>query len=208
MPLVKRGNPTSPAGATPAHEGIASYTSALANPDPDTRWNAARALGARAEAVPALAAALSTEGVPRVREAIMTALMRVGDNASVAALLPYMRSQDASVRSSAIEALQALPDTIQPFMARLFQDDDTDVRILASELARNLPADDATQILCALLQDEQHANVCAAAIDVLAEIGTPAAVPVLRACAQRFSQTPFLPFAVSLAIARITGPEG
>jgi len=102
MPLVKRGNPTSPAGATPAHEGIASYTSALANPDPDTRWTAARALGARAEAVPALAAALSTEGVPRVREAIMTALMRVGDNASVAALLPYMRSQDASVRSSAI----------------------------------------------------------------------------------------------------------
>ena len=138
----------------------------------------------------------------------MTALMRVGDNASVAALLPYMRSQDASVRSSAIEALQALPDTIQPFMARLFQDDDTDVRILASELARNLPADDATHILCALLQHEQHPNVCAAAIDVLAEVGTPAAVPVLRACAQRFSQTPFLPFAVSLAIARITGSEG
>jgi len=138
----------------------------------------------------------------------MTALMRVGDNASVAALLPYMRSQDASVRSSAIEALQAMPDTIQPFMARLFQDDDTDVRILASELARNLPADDATRILCALLQDEQHPNVCAAAIDVLAEVGTSAAVPVLRACAQRFSQMPFLPFAVSLAIARITGSEG
>ena len=138
----------------------------------------------------------------------MTALMRVGDKASVTALLPYLRSQDAGVRSSAIEALQALPDTVKPFMAALFQDGDSDVRLLACELARNLPAEDATQILCALLEHETHANVCAAAVDVLAEVGTPDAVPVLRACASRFSETTFLPFAISVVIARITGSEG
>ena len=75
-----------------------------------------------AEAVPALAAALGRETVPRVREAIMTALMRIGDTASVEAILPYLRSQDAGLRAAAIEALQAMPSAIAPFMAPLFSD--------------------------------------------------------------------------------------
>ena len=136
---------------------------------------------------PALAAALGVEQVARVREAIMTALMRVGDEASVMALLPYLRSQDAAQRAASIEALQALPEAILPFMAALLADSDSDVRILATELARNMPAADATQILCRLLEHEQHPNVCAAAIDVLAEVGTRDAVPVLQACAERFA---------------------
>ena len=87
------------------------------------RWSAARALGGRADAVAALARALGTEQVARVREAIMTALMRVGDEASVRALLPYLRSQDAGQRATAIEALQALPEAIMPFMAALLGDE-------------------------------------------------------------------------------------
>jgi HEAT repeat protein len=81
------------------------------------------------------------------------------------------------------------------------------VRLLATELARNMPAAVATRILCSLLQHEQHPNVCAAAVDVLAEVGTRDAVPVLQACAERFAATPFLPFAVSIAIARISDTE-
>jgi HEAT repeat protein len=139
----------------------------------------------RAEAVAALAAALGTEKVPRVREAIMTALMRVGDEASVVALLPYLRSQDAGQRGTAIEALQALPETIMPFMPALLSDSDPDVRILATELARNMPGNDATRVLCDLLENELHPNVCAAAIDVLAEVGTRNSVPAFQACAAR-----------------------
>ena len=51
-------------------------------------------------------------------------------------------------------------------------DGDPDVRILATELARNMPAADATHLLCGLLEHEQHPNVCAAAVEVLAEVGT------------------------------------
>ena len=102
----------------------------------------------------------------------MTALMRVGDEASVQALLPYLRSQDAGQRAAAIEALQALPEAIAPFMAALLGDADSDVRILATELARNMPPKDATRVLCGLLEKEPHPNVCAAAVDVLAEVGT------------------------------------
>ena len=58
-----------------------------------------------------------------------------------------------------------------------------------------------------LLEHEQHPNVCAAAIDVLAEVGTRDAVPALQACAERFAGMPFLPFAVSIAIARISDTD-
>jgi HEAT repeat protein len=206
MPFIKR-NATSPSAGQKPDGGLEAHFAALSSTDVEARWSAARALGSRAEAVPALSAALSVEQVPRVQEAIMTALMRIGDQASVFVLLPYLRSRDAGQRATAIEALQALPEKIMPFMTSLFGDSDTDVRILATELARNMPAKDATRVLCRLLENEQHPNVCAAAVDVLAEVGTRDAVPTLNACAERFSNTPFLPFAVSTAIARISDAE-
>ena len=82
------------------------------------------------------------------------------------------------------------------------------MRLLATELARNMKACDATQLLCDLIEHERHPNVCAAAIEVLAEVGTPQALPALEKCAARFAATPFLPFAISMAIARISGAEG
>ena len=95
-----------------------------------------------------------------------------------------------------------------PFMAALLRDGDSDVRILAVELLRGMPAAEATRLLCALLERERHPNVCAAAVDVLAEVGTREALPALQACARRFAETPFLPFAISIAIARISDAKG
>jgi HEAT repeat protein len=204
MPFIRR-DPTS---LTPAAADLDSQLADLGSADADKRWRAARALDCEPAAVPALAAALATEHSPRVREAIMTALMRIGDEASVRALLPSLRSQDAAQRAAAIEALQALPEAIMPFMVALLHDADSDVRILATELARNMPAADATRLLSELLEHEPHANVCGAAIEVLAEVGTPAALPALRSCAVRFAGTSFLPFAVSIASARISGTQG
>jgi len=202
MPLVRGGkSPTGDGGSAPDR-------AALDSPDAESRWTAARAFSGDVDAVPVLAAALGREQVPRVREAIMTALMRVGNAASVEAILPYLRAQDAGLRAAAIEALQGLPDATGPFMARLLSDGDSDVRLLATELARNMNASEATRLLCKLIEREQHPNVCAAAIDVLTEVGTPEALPSLEKCAVRFATTPFLPFAISVAIARISGAEG
>ena len=201
MPLV-RGKKGGASGETSG-----SQQGALDSPDADSRWTAARALAGQADAVPALAVAIAREPIPRVREAMMTALIRIGNAASIEVLLPYLRSQDASVRAAAIEALQALPDAIAPFMAPLLNDGDSDVRLLATELARNMEASEATRLLCELIEREQHPNVCAAAIDVLTEVGTPDALPTLDRCAARFAATPFLPFAVSVAMSRISGEE-
>ena len=202
MPLVRGTGKGSAAGVSTPHPPT------LDSPDAESRWAGARGLAGQADAVPALAAALARESVPRVREAIMTALMRTGDAASIESILPYLRSQDAGLRAAAIEALQAMPSAVAPFIAPLFSDTDSDVRLLATELARNIKASEATPLLCDLIEREQHPNVCAAAIDVLTEVGTPEALSALEKCAVRFAATPFLPFAISMAIARISGAEG
>jgi HEAT repeat protein len=206
MPLIKKGSGTARPPEPPEIDA-ASLLGDLRNDDPQTRWTAARALGGKAEAVSALSAALSTEQVSRVREALMTALMRIGDKASILALLPYLRSQDASLRGAAVDALQALPDAIHPFMSALLADSDADVRILATELTRKMPAETATALLTDVLTRDTHPNVCAAAIEVLAETGTRQAIPALQACVARFPGTPFLQFAVSVALARINATE-
>jgi len=199
MPLVRGGKgPTAPDAPPPA----------LDNSDAESRWAAARALAGQAEAVPGLAAALRRETVPRVREAILTSLIRTGGAPSAEAIVPCLRSEDAGLRAAAIEALQALPSAIAPIVRQLFRDPESDVRLLATELVRNMKASDATHLLCDLIEHESHPNVCAAAVDVLAEVGTPEALPALEKCAQRFATTPFLPFAISMAIARISGAEG
>jgi HEAT repeat protein len=208
MPFVKRDDTAAPAAGRLLADDLASQSAVLRSPDAEARWRAARALGGRADAVPALAAALRAESIPRIREALMTALMRVGDEASVMALLPDLRAQDAGLRAAAIETLQALPEAIAPFMAVLLADRDSDVRILATELARNMPAAEATRVLCGLLEHEPHPNVCAAAIEVLAEVGTHDAIAALQSCAERFAGTAFLPFAVAVAIARISNAKG
>jgi HEAT repeat protein len=208
MPLVKRDGPAAPGAGQAPEESVGSAIADLASSDTEVRWSAARRLGARREGVSPLAAALGTEKEPRVREAIMTALMRIGDEASVTALLPCLRSQDAGMRAAAIETLQALPEAILPFLEPLLADEDPDVRILATELARNLPAADATRILSRLLENERHPNVCGAAIEVLAEAGTSDALPALRSCAERFFSIPFLTFAASTAIARVANSQG
>ena len=148
MPLIRGDRGAAAAGAT------APAPPALDSSDAESRWAAARSLAGQAEAVPELAAALRRETVARVREAILTSLIRTGDTASAEAIVPCLRSQDARLRAAAIEALQALPSALTPILARLFNDPESDVRLLATELARNMKASDATRLLCGLIENE------------------------------------------------------
>jgi hypothetical protein len=77
------------------------------------------------------------------------------------------------------------------------------VRLLACDLARGLPVGAAVELLAPLLARETEANVCSAAIEVLAEIAGPEVLPALEDCAQRFPGDPFLPFAARIAAQRI-----
>jgi len=199
MPLVRRpGNP--PPAATP---DAAAVLTALGSPDADQRWAAARAASQVPGAAAVLIHAVWIESQANVREAMLTSLARIGSAESVEGLLSLLRSDDANLRTGALDALRSIPGAARDLLPRLLADADVDVRILCCELARSLPGDEATGQLCDLLAREQDANVCAAAIDVLTEVGTVAALPVLAECAERFRETPFLSFAIEVATDRI-----
>lgn len=200
MPLVRK--PTQPPGHS--QPGSAEVLAGLGSVSAEERWAAARAAGALPDSAAALAAALPRETDSRVREAMFTGLVRIGTRDSIAQLLPMLRSDDSALRGGALDALRSSPVAAHEFLPQLLRDPDADVRILSCELARNLPGEEASRALCALLAHEHEVNVCAAAIEVLAEVGDQAALPALAHCAQRFSQVPYLGFAIKLATDRIT----
>jgi HEAT repeat protein len=175
----------------------------LASRDDERRWAAARAASGVEESVRFLAEALQSETVPRVREALLTSLVRIGSAGSVAAVLPLLRSDEASLRAAALDALRIMIRGAGELLPPLLRDTDVDVRILSCELARALPDREATSVLCDLLRAEPDPNVCAAAVEVLAEVGREDALPYLAACATKFSGTPFLTFAIQVACDRI-----
>jgi HEAT repeat protein len=203
MPLIRRDPPAQPISRA-AEPDLDTLLAGLHDPDPERRWSAARDLVGHNGAVSALAAAFSDhEQEDRVREAILTSLVRIGGRDAVRALLPSLRSDDAALRAGALDALQAMPDALLPELPALLDDTDPDVRLLAADLARCVPAHEATPLLCRLLDGEFDLNVCAAAVDVLAEMGTADAVPALERCAARFGSQAFIPFAVQVALQRI-----
>jgi HEAT repeat protein len=196
MPLVRKPSTPAPAAAaTSLTEGTS-----------DERWAAARAAAEKPDGVALLSGALSQEGDPRVREAIFTSLARIATAESAAAVVPYLRSDDASVRTGAIDALRAMPKAASLHLPNLLADADADVRLLSCELARGLPDGDANRLLCELLEVETEKNVCAAAVEVLAELGRPEALPSLTRCATRFDGDPFIAFSIKVAIDRIVAP--
>ena len=197
MPLVRRPSP--PTEATAAPTSLTEGTS-------DQRWAAVRAAAERPEGVPLLAAALPREIDPRVREAIFTGLARAATAESAGAVIPYLRSDDASLRTAAGDALRAMPGATRPYVAGLLGDPDADVRLLSCELARALPEDEANRLLGDLLIRETEKNVAAAAVEVLAEIGRPEVLPALDACAERFAGDGFLLFSIKVAAERIGRP--
>lgn len=198
MPLIRKDR-------RPAEKPDTSdVLKALGSPDPDRRWAAAR----EAVDVPgggaALAAALRAEDDPRVREAMFTGLARIGTPDAVDAIVSLLRADDANLRTGALDMLRIMAVQVHDFLPRLLGDPDVDVRILSCELARSLDEEEATRLMCGLLSVEPEANVCAAAVEVLSEVGNADALPILRDCALKFRNSPFLAFAIKVVIDRLT----
>jgi HEAT repeat protein len=192
MPLIRRGSDTTGADSTPA----ANWAAELKSASSDARWAAARSAADQPEAVALLAEALAQEDNERVREAIVTSLVGIATVEAAATLLPYLRT-------CALDGLRAMPELAKAHLKQLLADPDGDVRLLACDLARDLSDPEVPRILCALLESEPSANVCAAAVESLAEIGDASAIASLERCAARFRDDPFLAFAVKVAARRL-----
>lgn len=146
---------------------------------------------------------LQTEKDPRTREALLAALLSIGDPSAAAALARHLRSEDAWLRNACIEALQSMPAAAGTVLSELLSDSDPDVRLLATEIVRTQPVEEASVLLATLLEAETNPNVCGAAVEVLAEVGTPDAIPALLAARTRFASEAFLPLAIDTVLTRL-----
>jgi hypothetical protein len=196
MPLIRSKSDNAAAGV------LREEPASLASASPDERWAAARAACDPA-AISSLGDALALERDARVREAIFTALARIATPESAGVVLPYMRVDDANTRTGALDALRAMPEAARLHLPGLLVDADADVRLLACDLVRDAGGADGPRWLCAMIETEPQANVCAAAVEVLGEIADAAAGPSLSRCAERFPDDPFLRFAIKVVADRV-----
>ena len=177
----------------------------LSDPNPTARrWAARDLLDCPGTAID-LIECLKREPEISVREVILTTLTLMGDPAAVTGLADCLRSENAFLRNEAIETMKHLPDEVAPIIKGLLIDPDPDVRIFAINILESLHHPKVENWLLEVIEGEQHVNVCATAVDLLAEIGTEAALDSLVLLKARFSDEPYFQFAAGLALKRILG---
>lgn len=175
----------------------------LRSGDTAQRRRAARDLADSPQAAATLGELLLAERDPSVREMLFTVLTGFASDEAVSALLPLLRSEDAQMRNGAIEALAAMPRAVAPRVSALLRDGDPDVRIFTVNMLGELRHESVVSWLEQVLQQDEQVNVVAAAIEVLAEVGSAADIAALRATVRRFDGDPFIGFAAQMAIERI-----
>ena len=166
------------------------------------RW-AARDLLEYPDASAPLLRRLHVEQQRSVREVILTSLTRIGDEAAVTGLVGWLRSEDAQMRNEAIAAMKELPDEVAPIMGALLADADSDVRIMAVNVLESLRHAHVEAWLIDVISNDPVVNVCGTAVDLLGEVGTPAAQAALQGLKLRFPSEPYIQFAADIALKRI-----
>jgi HEAT repeat protein len=178
----------------------------LADPDASARRWAARDLALHPHAAAALCGRLAEEADDSVRSVIFSSAARLGGAAVVEALVPLLRSEEPALRNGAIEVLAGLPEAVAPHIEALLTDADGDVRIFTVNLLGDLKHPNVLAWLSEVLVHDLNVNVVGAALEVLAEVGTPACLPAMGIAARRFSEDVFIDFAVEMAAQRIGTP--
>ena len=212
MGLVKKKAGATPSG--PAAPGApADPLAALGDPDASARREAAYGLGhpagqagVAAGAVAGLAGRLEAEDDAGVREAILTALARIATDEAAAALVPLLDREDAALRNAALESLQQMPaEVAAPALLPLLGHADPDLRIFAVQGLGGLAHPGRADWLAAVMERDADVNVGLAAVEALAEAGSPEALSSLEILARRFPDDPFVAFAVDAARSSFRG---
>jgi len=206
MALVRATNRSASAQAPSeqlSRPSLADLAVQLRSDEPGQRRQAARDLALTSEGIPILCEHLEHEPAVSVRSVIMTSLIQSRSRAVVEGLARHLRSENTALRNEAIEALQDMPEEIAPYMDRLLSDPESDVRIFAVNILSVLPDARAPEWLRKVILEDAHVNVCAAAVDCLAEVGTPDSIAALKQLRLRFGDQPFMIFAIDAAIRRI-----
>jgi HEAT repeat protein len=193
MPLIKPArNAEPPDIGPPPSYSLEELLSMLGSEHAQTRQNALNGLAEYPDTAAALCNQLEHEPDSVTREMIAVTLSTIGGSETVACLLPFLRSDNATLRNIAIDILKELPADVAPHMETLLDDPDPDVRILTVNVLEALRHPKVEDWLIAVITDDPHVNVVATALDLLGEVGTEAALPALTEINNRFPDEPFI----------------
>jgi len=161
-----------------------------------------------AEAEPAgatrkLAEILSSNSDPFAREAALTGLARIGGDEAIRALVGLLGTDDARLRNAIIETLPSLGEQVIELVTPMLCDADPNVRVYALTALQPIASSRAAELALRVALADPHINVCAAAVEVVAESGTPEMASALQSVPARFPDHPFLRFAVRAALEEI-----
>ncbi|BAI76173.1 armadillo-like helical protein (plasmid) [Azospirillum sp. B510] len=214
MGLLKKKTGSAPVPEAPAPvspvpvstDGPRDPLASLEDPESSVRRDAAHALGHGTAGAPppgaeaALARRLAVEGDAGVREAILTALARIATPDAAAALVPFLDREDAALRNAALESLQQMPAAVAaPALLPLLDHADPDLRIFAVQGLGGLAHPARAEWLARVMEGDRDVNVGLAAVEALAEAGSPEALSSLEGLARRFPDDAFVAFAVDAA---------
>lgn len=152
----------------------------------------------------ALARELRAPGTPARRAQLLNGLVALATPQAATTLAALLDHDDPAVRACATEGLRRIgPVLARPALHALLEHASADLRLRGLDAIERVPDAEVEGWIVALLGREHHANVCATALDLLAEIGSSAALPAIRAARLRFADEPFIAFAADHAIAQI-----
>lgn len=164
---------------------------------------AARTLAAEPVGVPTLLARLAEEHVPAARAALLDILLAQGGPMVIEGLLVMLASNSGGPRHDVVTALREVPAQTAAHLERRLRDPDPELRLFTVNLLESLHHPQQLHWLIEVVRQDSNLDVCAAAVDLLGEVGDHRAMEALRAVKLRFPEAKFLHFAVDVALGQI-----
>jgi len=120
-------------------------------------------------------------------------------------MFKMLKSDNAYLRNMAIKFLQEFGVEAKPFLEKLMNNEDKDIRIFAINILGDVRYEDSVDMLRYFILKEQDINAMMTAVDYLGEIGSEQDIELLEAVKADHKDEPYVQFAIDTAIERIKG---
>jgi HEAT repeat protein len=121
------------------------------------------------------------------------------------AMFNMLKSENAYLRNAAIKFLQTYGVEAKPFIEKLINSEDRDIRIFAINILGDVRYEDSIDMLRYFILKEKDVNALMTAVDYLGEIGCEEDIALLEALKTEHKDEPYVTFGIDMAIERIRG---
>lgn len=119
------------------------------------------------------------------------------------AMFKMLKSENAYLRNAAISFLQQYGLEAKPFIEKLINSDDVDIRIFAINILGDVKYEDSVDMLRYFILKEDNVNALMTAIDYYGEVASVEDIPLLEALKEQYKDNDYVVFGIDMAIDRI-----